>query len=257
MNAVNLEVAPDLLKLLANDVRWQILSLLAHGDLRVQEIAAAVGKPINLVSYHLKLLRDQELVHERRSSADGRDIYYTLDVGRLGDLYRRSGAQLHPALLDPEGGSPLPVTASWPRRVLFLCTQNRARSQMAEGLLRALSGGRIEVQSAGLRPGIVHPLAVQVLGDMGIDISGQRSKHVDELYDQTFDQVITVCDQVREQCPVFPSEPDLIHWSIKDPIAALEAVEDANARRTVFAKTAQELAARVRYLLLTEPNLSL
>ncbi len=247
MNAVHLEMAPDLLKLLANDVRWQILSMLAHGDLRVQEIAAATGKPINLVSYHLKLLRDQGLVHERRSSADGRDIYYTLDVGRLSDLYRRSGAQLHPAL-GPEG-RPLLPGAEGERRVLFLCTQNRARSQMAEGLLRALSGGHIEVQSAGVRPGIVHPLAVQALGDMGIDISQQRSKHVDELQGQAFDQVITVCDQVREQCPVFAGEPDLTHWSIEDPIAAVDGVEDADARRTIFAKTAQALAARIGFLL--------
>lgn len=254
MNAVHLEMAPDLLKLLANDVRWQILTVLAHGDLRVQEIAAAVGKPINLVSYHLKLLRDQELVHERRSSADGRDIYYTLDVDRLGELYRHSGAQLHPAL-GPEGSSPLPDTAGQPRRVLFLCTQNRARSQMAEGLLRALRGGHIEVQSAGVRPGIVHPLAVQALGEMGIDISQQRSKHVDELQGQAFDQVITVCDQVREQCPVFPGEPDLIHWSIEDPIAAVDGLEDADARRTVFARTAQALAARIHYLLLAEAPL--
>jgi ArsR family transcriptional regulator, arsenate/arsenite/antimonite-responsive transcriptional repressor / arsenate reductase (thioredoxin) len=254
MNAVHLEMAPDLLKLLANDVRWQILSVLAHGDLRVQEVAVAVGKPINLVSYHLKLLRDQGLVHERRSSADGRDIYHTLDVGRLGELYRHIGAQLHPAL-GLEGKAPLPNTEGQPLRVLFLCTQNRARSQMAEGLLRALSRGRIEVQSAGVRPGIVHPLAVQALGEMGIDISQQRSKHLDELQGQAFDQVITVCDQVREQCPVFPGEPDLIHWSIEDPIAAVDGVEDAKARRTTFARTAQALAARIHNLLLVEAAL--
>ncbi|MFN8465087.1 MAG: metalloregulator ArsR/SmtB family transcription factor [Caldilineaceae bacterium] len=253
MNPVHLEVAPDLLKLLANDVRWHILSVLAHGDLRVQEIAAATGKPINLVSYHLKLLRDQELVHERRSSADGRDIYYTLDVGRLRDLYRRSGAQLHPAL-ESDGG-PLRPGAEGERRVLFLCTQNRARSQMAEGLLRAMSGGHIEVQSAGVRPGLVHPLAVQALGDMGIDISQQRSKHVDELQGQAFDQVITVCDQVREQCPVLAGEPNLIHWSIEDPIAAIDGVEDVDVRRNIFAKTAQALAARIRYFLLVEATL--
>lgn len=248
---MHLEMAPDLLKLLANDVRWQILSVLAHGDLRVQEVAAAVGKPINLVSYHLKLLRDQALVHERRSSADGRDIYYTLDVGRLGEMYRRSGAQLHPAL-GSEVKPPLPGPGELPRRVLFLCTQNRARSQMAEGLLRALSGGRIEVQSAGVRPGIVHPLAVQALGEMGIDISQQRSKHVDELQGQAFDQVITVCDQVREQCPVFGGEPDLIHWSIEDPIAAAERASSDDERLAVFVRAAEDLATRVRFLLLSQ-----
>ncbi len=88
---------------------------------------------------------------------------------------------------------------------------------------------------------------------MGIDISQQRSKHVDELHGQVFDQVITVCDQVREQCPVFPGEPDFIHWSIEDPIAAADRLADENTRRALFAKTAQELATRIHFLLATEP----
>jgi ArsR family transcriptional regulator, arsenate/arsenite/antimonite-responsive transcriptional repressor / arsenate reductase (thioredoxin) len=254
MQSTQQNVAPELYKLLANDVRWQILAALTHSDLRVQEIVATVDKPINLVSYHLKLLRNQEIVHERRSSADGRDIYYSLDLVQLDRLYRHSGAQLHPGLA---AGQMTPEQVAHPRamRVLFVCTQNRARSQMAEGILRHLGGGQVEVQSAGVRPGIVHPLAIQALGEMGIDISQQRSKHVDELQGQAFDQVITVCDQVREQCPVFPGEPDLIHWSIEDPIAAVDSLEDTDARRTVFAKTAQALAARIRYLLMTEATL--
>ena len=101
------------LKLLANDIRWQILAALAQSDLRVQELVAIVAKPINLVSYHLKLLRGEEIVHERRSSANGRDIYYTLDLARLDELYQASGAQLHPHLFlglawatNPTTGSP-------------------------------------------------------------------------------------------------------------------------------------------------------
>ena len=104
-----------------------------------------------------------------------------------------------------------------------------------------MSEGRAEVLSAGVRPGIVHPLAVQALGDLGIDITAQRSKHLDEVRDQSFDRVITVCDQVREQCPAFPGGPHSIHWSIADPIAAAERTEDEDARRTIFAATAREL----------------
>ena len=245
------EPAPTLLKMLAHDVRWQILAALARSDLRVQELVAVVDKPINLVSYHLKLLRGSEIVHERRSSADGRDIYYSLDLALLYELYRRSGAQLHPGLAvglaaqqHVDGGGPL--------RVLFVCTQNRARSQMAEGILRHLSGGQVMVQSAGIRPGEVHPLAVQTLGGLGIDISQQRSKHVDELHGQAFDQVITVCDQIREQCPVFPGEPVFIHWSIEDPIAAADHTPSEEEKPAIFVHTAQELATRIRFLLLSQ-----
>lgn len=242
---------PAFLKLLAHDVRWQILCALARGDLRVQELAAGVDKPINLVSYHLKLLRSHEIVHERRSSADGRDIYYSLDLARLHELYWRSGAQLHSGLGVGQatrhhvgGGQPL--------RVLFVCTQNRARSQMAEGILRHLGRGQVVVQSAGIKPGEVHPLAVQALSELGINIAAQRAKHLDTVADQVFDRVITVCDQAREQCPSFSGNPDCIHWSIADPIAAAERVADEAARRALFARTAQELVTRIRFFLAAE-----
>ena len=217
----------------------------------MQELVAIVAKPINLVSYHLKLLRGEEIVRERRSSADGRDIYYTLDLAQLEDLYQASGAQLHRALV-PGTGMGHKTDNGQSLRVLFLCTQNRARSQMAEGLLRDMSEGGAEVLSAGVRPGIVHPLAVQALGELGIDITAQRSKHLDEVRDQSFDWVITVCDQVREQCPAFPGSSHSIHWSIADPIAAAERTEDEDARRAIFAATARELSTRIHYLLLTE-----
>lgn len=253
MKPVN-TTAPEFLKLLANDVRWQILAVLAGSDLRVQELAAATNKPINLVSYHLKLLRSQGIVHERRSSADGRDVYYTLDLLRLDELYQRSGAQLHPALgSSREQEQP---GARQPLRVLFLCTQNRARSQMAEGILRHLGGESVAVQSAGIRPGVVHPLAIQALQEMGIDIAAGRSKHLDEVSSRGFDRVITVCDQVREQCPAFPGNPACIHWSIEDPIAAADRVEDEDIRRAVFAGTARELATRIHFLLLAEAKVA-
>ncbi len=241
--------SPVFLKLLAHDVRWQILTGLAHSDLRVQELVKLVDRPVNLVSYHLKQLRSQAVVREQRSSADGRDIYYSLDIERLGAMYRLAGLQLHPAL----GGETEATTAaasSQPVRVLFLCTHNRARSQMAEGLLRHLGSERVEACSAGSMPGELHPLAVRVLTEMGIDISGQRSKHIDEYQGRQFDHIITVCDQVREQCPVFPGEPDYIHWSTTDPIAAAEFSTDEGKHYAVFTKTANALAERVKHLLL-------
>jgi arsenate reductase len=103
------------------------------------------------------------------------------------------------------------------KRVLILCTGNSARSQMAEGLLRHDAGERFEVESAGTRPGIVRPEAIAVMRELGIDISGHRSKHVDEFEGQRFDYVITVCDNARESCPVFFGGARRLHQSFDDP----------------------------------------
>ena len=106
-----------------------------------------------------------------------------------------------------------------PRRVLILCTGNSARSQMAEGLLRNDAGAAFEVSSAGVRPGSVRPEAIEAMREIGIDISHHRSKSVDEFTDQEFDYVITVCDNARETCPVFPGNATLVHQSFEDPPA--------------------------------------
>jgi len=114
-------------------------------------------------------------------------------------------------------------------RVLILCTGNSARSQMAEGLLRALSGGTLEVHSAGTQPSRVNPLAIEAMKEVGIDISGQRSKSVEEFAGQCFDAVITVCDNAKESCPIFPGAPLRIHWSYPDP-AAVEGSKEERLR---------------------------
>ena len=104
-------------------------------------------------------------------------------------------------------------------RVLILCTGNSARSQMAEGLLRHDGGAAIEVFSAGTKPSHVRPEAIAAMKEIGIDISGHRSKSVDEFAKRAFDYVITVCDNARESCPVFPAATKRIHWSLDDPAA--------------------------------------
>jgi arsenate reductase (thioredoxin) len=106
------------------------------------------------------------------------------------------------------------------KRVLFLCTHNSARSQMAEGLLRHMAGDEFEVFSAGTEQTRVHPLAAEAMREIGIDISDQRSKTLDEFDGRHFDYVITVCDRANESCPIFPGDTQRIHWSFDDPSAA-------------------------------------
>jgi ArsR family transcriptional regulator, arsenate/arsenite/antimonite-responsive transcriptional repressor / arsenate reductase (thioredoxin) len=242
---------PDLLKLLAHEVRWQVLVALARSDRRVQELVDLLQRPQNLISYHLRRLREGQVVRERRSSADSRDVYYSLDVAQLRALYLDSGLALHPALVGEVTVEP--GTASGERvgkrpwRVLFLCTHNSARSQLAEGILRTHGGDRVVAFSAGSEPGQVHALAVQAAATLGIDISQQHSKHMDQFTGQQFDYVITVCDSVREVCPVFPHAPEQIHWSFPDP-AAVTGSE--SKRLHAFVQTARELSTRINYLLL-------
>ncbi len=241
--------APDFLKLLAHELRWKILTELARSDYRGLELVHRLQQPQNLISYHLRMLATHRLVAERRSSADGRDIYYSLNLDLLCEQYAAAALALHPALRSFTSASPeaLPVSLSAPLRVLFLCTENSARSQMAEGLLRFLAGETLEAASAGSKPSQVHPYAVQVLAQMGIDISHATSKHLDMFRDQTFDAVITVCDRMRECCPTFPREQEPIHWSLPDPVA-LEGVSEQE-RYAAFERIAQHLLTRLRHFL--------
>jgi arsenate reductase (thioredoxin) len=123
-------------------------------------------------------------------------------------------------------------------RVLILCTGNSARSQMAEGLLRTLGGERFEVFSAGTNPTTVKAEAVTVMRERGIDISGQRSKHVGEFDGQPFDFVLTVCDNAKESCPVFSGRAQRLHWSFPDPAAA---EGDLDARLEAFRRVRDTL----------------
>jgi protein-tyrosine-phosphatase/DNA-binding transcriptional ArsR family regulator len=236
---------PEFLQLAGHPLRWRLLGELARSDRMVHELTGLVGEPQNLVSYHLGRLRDARLVSARRSSADRRDAYYTVDLTRVGDLLSATGGALHPGLrlTPPSRDSVGPGTLT----VLFLCTGNSARSQMAEALARARSGGAVEAFSAGSRPKPLHHNAVRVMRDgYGIDLTGHVSKHLDVFAGRRFDCVISLCDRVREVCPEFPGQPETVHWSVPDPAAGQA---DDEASYPAFQQMASELDTRIGFLL--------
>ena len=182
-----------------------------------------------------------------RSSFDGRDSYYHLDLDSCAKALSATGGRLHPAL-GFAASPPSALVFDPPPVVLFACTGNSARSPIAEALLRHHTAGRVGVASAGSHPRPhIHPAAVRVLRDeYGIDISDQHPQHLATLTDRRFDYVISLCDKVREVCPSFPDKPRLIHWSIPDPAAADSDDQDHHA---VFRRTAAAINTRVRHLL--------
>ena len=234
---------PRFLRLAAHPLRWQLLSELARSDLRVGELCHLAGRPQSLVSYHLRQLRDGGLVSVRRSAADGRDSYYVLDLAGCGELLATAGGALHPALAPAPPPDPRRKGASPLAQVLFLCTGNSARSQMAEALCERLSDGAVSAVSAGSHPKPLHPNAVRVMRNRGIDISARRSKRLNEFSDRRFDYVISLCDRVREVCPEFPGAPEQIHWSIPDP------AREPGRNFPAFERTAAELETRIGFLI--------
>jgi arsenate reductase len=129
------------------------------------------------------------------------------------------------------------------KRILILCTGNSARSQMAEGLMREAMGGNAEVFSAGTKPSLVRPEAIAVMAELGIDLSGHRSKSVDEFAGQEFDYVITVCDNANEACPVFPGKTKRLHWPFDDPAGAAGSDDE---RKAAFRKVRDRIQAKIR-----------
>ncbi|GAA1364050.1 ArsR family transcriptional regulator [Catellatospora chokoriensis] len=239
-----LDGVPEFLRAAGHPLRWRLLGELATSDRNVRDLTERVRVPQNLVSYHLGQLRSARLISGRRSSADGRDTYYRLDLARCGALLAAAGDTLHPAL---RLAMPQPPAASAVRAgasVLFLCTGNSSRSQMAEAFLRHQSRFAVHTGSAGSHPKAVHPHAVAAMAEHGIDLAGARPKHFDTYADETFSHVITLCDRVREVCPEFGGRPPQAHWSIPDP------ARDP-AGYPAFQRVAAELSERVGFLLHT------
>ena len=237
---------PAFLQLAGHPLRWRLLGELGRSDRMVHELTGLVGQPQNLVSYHLGKLRGARLVSARRSSADGRDAYYTVDLARLGQLLTATGVALHPGLrLVPPAADPARPDAG-KVRVLFLCTGNSARSQMAEALLERRSGSAFRARSAGSHPRPLHPNAVRVMAERGIDIAGRPTKPVSRFARTRFDHVITLCDRVREICPELPGRPRAAHWSMPDPAAAGDTDEESYP---AFERTADELEGRIELLI--------
>ena len=240
---VDVDLAPPLfLRLAGHPLRWRLLDELAGSDRQVHELTALLGQPQNLVSYHLGRLRKANLVTARRSSADGRDMYYSVDLARCGQLLAAAGGALHPALLLTPPAPPASRSGRAAVRVLFLCTGNSSRSQMAEALLRNMAGDTVQVYSAGSHPKQVHRHAVAAMAEHGIDLTAARAKHLAKFTGRRFDYVITLCDRVREVCPEFLGDPQPIHWSIPDP------AQDPDGY-PAFQRTAAKLADRIRFLL--------
>ena len=228
-----------LFRLAGDPVRWSLVRELSGSDLRVRELTAALRLPQSLVSYHLGRLRAAGMVSARRSAADGRDSYYRLDLERCRALLADAGLALHPAL--GAGSARTAQPAAVRRRVLFLCTGNSARSQIAEALVEELSDGAVEARSAGSHPKPLHPAAVRVLAARGIAIGRRSSKHLETLLEQRFDLVISLCDRVREVCPEFPGEPRTIALEHRRPGG--RGGRPLEARRRVRARRRRDRAA--------------
>lgn len=230
---------PLLMRMAAHPLRWALMTGLASSDRRVRELAAAVGEPQNLVSYHLRLLRKAGLVTARRSNFDGRDTYYHLDLARCASAFGDAAAALHPAL------APANRAVAKKGSVLFLCTGNSARSPMAEALLRHRVAG-VRVASAGSHPAPrLHPNAVRVLReDYGIDLEPRRPRSLDALTGRRFDHVITLCDRIRE-IPRDHGPAATAHWSLPDPSAAGDT---DRATYPEFRRVAKELDTRIAFL---------
>src|SRR5215472_11928476 len=233
---------PPFVRLAGHPLRWRLLSELARSDRRVRELVALVDQSQNLVSNHLGRLRIGRLVRARRSTFDGRDAYYRLDLEYCADALAGTGLALHPGLRLAPSPAAAPMRRS---RVLFLCTGNSARSPAAEALLRHRAP-RIEVASAGSRPKPLHPNTVRVLRERGIELAGRSPRHLSEVQNQRFDYVITLCDRVREVCPEFPGRAEQVHWSIADPSASGGIDQDTYP---AFRRMAVELETRIGLLL--------
>ncbi|TAK13657.1 MAG: ArsR family transcriptional regulator [Anaerolineae bacterium] len=241
----------SILKVLADSQRLQILNLIIEGTHTSRALSAATGLSKNLLSHHLKTLKDAGLVKVDRDPLDQRWQYHTPDSHRLTEVQFLLSHFLHPARIQPRSGiygphgQPAPYQpprhiqfdkefgmTSTKIKMIFLCSGNSARSQMAEAFLRHHAGDDFEVYSAGTEPKGMNPYTVRAMDELGIDMSGHHSKSVREfLGHMNFGYVITVCDDAEENCPaVFLSQGQHLHWSFEDPAKAAGSDEEVLAK---------------------------
>lgn len=229
---------PTFFRILGDETRLAVVRMLRLTDMTVAQIGQRLHLPQNAVSYHLRLLREAGLLRARRSSHDSRDHYYALAHGALHAAWRTAeAAVLH-------GGLTLGATApARGMRVLFVCTHNSARSQLAEALLRQSAGTWAEAASAGTRPAGLHPETARLLAELGADPARHWSKPLDAVAGP-FDLAVTVCDTAREECPVADLAPRWLHWSLPDPLSAPPDAQ-REAFRAVFAELQERVSALV------------
>lgn len=228
----------SLFKLLADETRWRVVQELRLSDRSVRDLVHLVQAPQSLVSYHLQALRDASLVTAHKSDSDGRTVYYGLNVGSVMQVQQRFAETLRL----PVSGVPVASHAT----ILFLCSHNSARSQMAEGWLRAIGPTTLKVRSAGIMTNGVHPLAVEVMAERGIDIGHQFAKGLTSFDGIKPDVLVTVCDLAKEACDSDLPVGQTIHWSIPDPSSATGSVDD---QRAVFRAVRDDIEQRVTGLL--------
>ncbi len=230
-----------LLKLLAHDLRWAIVKSLATTDMRVGEIVAGVQQPTNLVSYHLKKLRDGNVVNAHRSNADARDVYYALDFDRVRDALKLVGTAVS---LFPAG-----ITDSLPVRVVFVCTDGSLRSRMAAAIAHKLNQqmerSLIESYIGGITLAPLHPETAHILRLLDLDEHHTPLRHIDEFNADNIDFAVTVCDQVRDMYPAFPPDVKRMHWSIPPP----SPMQDPEARQQAYEETYKLIEDRIIYFL--------
>ena len=240
------------LRLLADESRQAIVRLLALSDRRAGEIGALIRLPPNAVSYHLKQLRAIGLLRDRRSSADARDMYYQLDIGRLHALYAAAGDALYPGiaastqLAQPTSnqtrhpGFRNPCVSSFSAPITA-----RARKWRRQFCAR-WAATRWRRSALGAYPPRCIPRRLRRCGRSGLTRQGSTAKSMEQFIGEPLDYIITVCDRVRDICPSFPGDPAQAHWSIADPAV----VEDPERRAKAFREVLSELRVRIRYLLL-------
>jgi arsenate reductase len=257
----------DTLAVLADPQRLHILDLIINGIHCSSGIVERLGLAPNLVSHHLKVLREAGLVDIERDPADRRWIYYVPDIQQLTEIQFLLTHFLHPARIQGRAGQCGPSQGAQTytppdyllvekehllntkkAKIIFLCTGNSARSQMAEAFMKKHGGDLFEAHSAGIEPKGINPYTTRVMDEIGIDISGQQSKGVRQYLGQiNFGYVITVCDHAEENCPtVFLTQGKHLHWSFEDP-AAFEGTEEETLVK--FRQIRDQIEARIKDFL--------